>query len=128
MVAWAAVLPILKRVLPLPTVVKLAARRRGGAGRQRRREEEVTTLARWLYSRSPVRDDNCLERSLVTYRFLSERGADPLLSIGVRKDEDGVFGHAWVTVDGEPVYDAPAELAEYATVVTFTAAGARAPG
>lgn len=127
MLVWAAALPVLKRVLPLPTVVKLAARRRPRAGSSRNREEEVTTLARWLYARSSVRDDNCLERSLLTYRFLAQRGADPLLFIGVRKGEDGVLGHAWVTVNGEPVYEAADELTDYATVVTFGAAGARAP-
>jgi hypothetical protein len=125
MLAWAAALPVLKRVLPLPTVVKLAARPRRASHRYANREQEVAALARWLYARSPVRDDNCLERSLVTYRFLSERGADPVLSIGVRKGDGGVLGHAWVTVDGEPVYEAPDELADYATVVSFGADGAR---
>ncbi|MDQ3995318.1 MAG: lasso peptide biosynthesis B2 protein [Actinomycetota bacterium] len=124
MLAWAAALPVLKRVLPLPTVVKLAARPRA-SHRYANREQEVAALARWLYARRPVRDDNCLERSLVTYRFLSERGADPVLAIGVRKGADGVLGHAWVTVDGEPVYETPDELVDYATVVTFRADGAR---
>jgi hypothetical protein len=47
--------------------------------------------------------DNCLERSLVAYRFLGRAGASPQLVIGVARDERGVRGHAWVTVDGRPI-------------------------
>lgn len=59
-------------------------------------------------------DGQCLARSLVLYRALSRRGANPTLVIGFRRDRESVMGHAWVEVDGAPL-DEPAELIDALT-------------
>ena len=128
MAAWATLLPILKRLLPLPKLARLVWTPPRTHRRDLENERRVAALARRLYrSRLVTRDDNCLERSLLTYRFLSRLNADPRLVAGVRRGEEGVLGHVWVTLDGEPVGESRITLGEYAPIAVFGAGGAREP-
>lgn len=128
MAGWALVLPVLKRLLPLPALARLMWTPPKAHWRDPRRETRIAVLARRLYRSGLVaRDDNCLERSLLTYRFLSRLNADPRLVAGVRTGEEGVLGHVWVTLDGEPVGESPIMLGEYAPFAVFGAGGAREP-
>ena len=91
-------------------------------------EAQVATLTRWIYRLRPLAwRDNCLECSLLAYRYLSRSGAEPRLVIAVGLDDDGVAGHVWVTVDGEPVNESPAGLQVFSPVVTFGAHARRDP-
>jgi len=119
MLAWGVLLPILKYVLPLPTLARLAWR--GGRGRARNHEHEakISTLARLVATRS-----NCLERSLVAYRFLARASADPRLVVGLGRQEDRVRGHVWVTLDGNPLLESAETLREYTPIVSFGVRGA----
>ena len=69
-----------------------------------------------------VISENCLERSLVLYRFLAEVGANPRLVMGVRLSDTGTDGHVWIEVDGEPFADST--TARYARVLALGAGGA----
>jgi hypothetical protein len=123
MTAWAVVLPLLKFVLPLPRLVRLLS---NGWARPRDpdRERRVSELATLIYrAQRPGFGDNCLERSLVTYRYLGRLGAEPSLTVAVGKESGDVIGHVWVSVDGTPVQDAPDLLARYVPVVTFDPRG-----
>ena len=64
---------------------------------------------------------NCLERSLVLYRLLSEAHAEPSLVLGVSRRQDRVVGHAWVEVAGEPFRDKEARA--FQPVVVFGQGG-----
>ena len=125
MLGWAPLLPLLKYVVPLRRLVRLAAAPPRRSERDRAEEARIARLAQLLYrgQRLGVRD-NCLERSLLTYRYLGRANADPRLVVGVRKDESGVLGHVWVTVDGEPVHDPPQALDDLVPMMSFDAAGA----
>jgi Transglutaminase-like superfamily len=123
MAGWAAALPLLKYVMPLQRLVRLLAA--GGDGeRAPAREQKVADLARVLY-RSPaaVVRDNCLERSLVAYRYLSRANANPELVVAMTGEGSALLGHVWVTIDGEPLYDSPEQLAEFVPMVVFDASG-----
>jgi Transglutaminase-like superfamily len=119
MAGWSLAVPILKRALPLPALVRvLWSRPRGD--RRPGRDLEIAQLAWWTSRVQPRRfPDNCLERSLVTYRFLARAGARPRLLAGVRQAEGGIVGHAWVTVEDQPVHDAVESLRSYGTLVEF---------
>jgi hypothetical protein len=62
----------------------------------------VRAVARWRRWFGGV--DTCLTRSLVLGSLLAGRG-EVMLNIGFRpgEDEPALDGHAWVSVDGEPV-------------------------
>ena len=121
MTGWALLLPLLKRLLPLPALVRFACVPPGRAARDRDRERHVAALVRRLYGSPLVRDENCLERSLLLYRLLGRLNASPDLVTGVRRDEDGVVGHAWVAVDGEPVGEARESIDGFEVILSFDA-------
>jgi hypothetical protein len=126
MLAWWVALPLLKRSTPLPRLVRFAQLDPRGAAREPEQEAKVAALAEWLFKMRPrTARDNCLERSLVAYRFLGELGARPVLVVGIGGEHDQTIGHVWVTVDGRPVHDEPESLDAYEAVVAFDSDGRR---
>jgi hypothetical protein len=124
MVSWSLILPALKFALPLPRLVRLMSARRGRS-RDEQRERQIAQLSRLLYqARALALSDNCLERSLITYRYLGAAGAEPTLVVGMKPGET-VAGHVWLTVDGKPIHERPEWLVGYVPVVSFDAAGKR---
>jgi hypothetical protein len=107
LIGWRLALPVLKFVVPLPKLARLmwikpsalSVSAEAQQAAERRVLEIVRSGGRLLVSR------NCLERSLVLYRYLSSRGADPRLVVGVTRQADGVGGHTWIENDGNPVED-----------------------
>lgn len=126
MLGWWAALPLLKRAVPLQRLVRFARLDPRRSTRNLEREAKVAALAEWLFKVRPRRArDNCLERSLVAYRFLGRLNAQPELIVGVGSEDETVVGHVWVTVDGRPVHDQPASLDAYEAVVVFGSDGRR---
>lgn len=124
MVGWRAALPALKWALPLPRLVRLMAAPRARADRAPGRERRIAALAHGLSGpRGVAALDNCLERSLVLYRYLGRAGARPELVVGVGKDAQSVTGHVWVLLDGETLFETPASLSELSPIVSFDADG-----
>jgi hypothetical protein len=126
MLGWLIVLPLLKRILPLPTLVGLMWSTRGSARAFTAAEiDRMSRIARWLAVHAwPRRAGTCLEESLVLYRYLSAHRASPELVIGIRRANQRVGAHAWVTLDGHPIGDSPDALAEFAPLVSFGSGGA----
>jgi Transglutaminase-like superfamily len=118
--AWSLVLPVLKRVLPLPTLVRLMSRA-GSEKRSEERERQIVRSARRVYRLR--RPGSCLERSLLAYRYLSKTNAEPRLVIGARRGDREVLAHAWVLVDGSPLYESTATLEPFSSVVEFAPDG-----
>jgi hypothetical protein len=125
---WAAMLRVLKRIVPLETLVGFMHRRPSGRGRsqdfERQLEGYIGRTGRFPW-RPP---SNCLERSLGAYRALCRANADPELVIGVRRNAGrGVEGHVWVMVDGRALGERPEDLASYTAIARFDAAARRHP-
>jgi len=128
MLAWTLLLPLLKYTLPLPRLVRLmwVPPREIPASEERHRQ--VSEIARLVYrSRALTRSDNCLERSLLTYRFLAMHSADPKIVVAVGRPGE-TRGHAWVVVDGVPVNETDATLAPYVPFAVFGVGGKRLTG
>ena len=119
--AWACVLPLLKRVMPIASLVRLVWRAPRLVSRDLAREEQAITFARWACRLVRWRGGgNCLERGLIAYRLLGEAHAAPTLVIGVGRDDRGEMrGHAWVVLDGMPAGEQPEMLSTYAPIVAF---------
>jgi hypothetical protein len=126
MLAWWVALPLLKRALPLPRLVRFAQLDPRPGARDLERERKIAALAEWLFKVRPrTARDNCLERSLVAYRFLGRLGAEPELVVGVGDKEEATAGHVWVVVDGRPVHDQQETLDLYEAIVVFGSDGRR---
>jgi hypothetical protein len=89
-----------------------------GGTRRPDRAERIADLSQRVFNVFRI-DDNCLDLSLVTYRYLGQAGADPRLVIAVRKDGRLTRGHAWVTVGGVPVHDSTERLEDFTSLMTF---------
>ena len=128
MLSWRLVLPVLKWALPLPRLVRMmwwSGQRHAPSDEQ---NERIATLARALSGPADIRVlDNCLERSLLLYRYLSEAGANPELVVGFAPGSGAVRGHAWVTLDGQAVYGQEEGLDEFEAAVRFGYGGAITP-
>jgi hypothetical protein len=122
MLAWAFVLPLLKRILPLPSLARLMWSSAGQGERRQEREEKIYAFARVIYGRF-LTDSNCLERSLLLYRFLSQNHIDCQLVVGMNKSLEEWRGHAWVLVDGNPFGEPADSLQQYTPLFTFVDRG-----
>ena len=120
---WAAMLRLLKYIVPMPMLVRLAcAAPRPGvtAPDVKRRLREYLESRRRFPFRAPA---NCFERSLGAYRLLCAAAADPELVVGVRRSDRGVEGHVWVTAGGSALGERDEDLATFARIVTFDRSG-----
>jgi hypothetical protein len=120
-ISWMCVLPALKRTLPLERLVRLMWRFPRRTERDTERERRTIQIVARL---SRASGGNCLERSLILYRYLSRASADPRLVVGMARP-DAYLGHVWVTVDGRPLLETPETLGSYTEVVSFGRGGAR---
>ncbi len=92
-----------------------------GAARDPEREQRTIRVVARL---SRTSGGNCLERSLVLYRYLSRADAGPRLVVGMAKPDE-LLGHVWVTVDSRPLLETPETLRSYTAVVSFGRGGAQ---
>jgi hypothetical protein len=124
MLGWRVCLPVLKRFVPLPSLVRLMWS--DAPLPVDVQAETIVRLAAILY---PPREDgargNCYERSLVVYRYLSRARGNPTFVVGVDRAEGEVGGHVWVLLDGRPVHDTPEHLAGHVELVSFGPQGRR---
>jgi Transglutaminase-like superfamily len=122
MAPWAVALPLLKHALRLETLTRLAwaePRRRTVAD-----VDKVVALSGLLTRRRARSRGACYERSLLSFRFLSQARANPTLVVAVRRAGGAVDVHSWVTVDGAAVGE-PAAIEEFAPVVSYGRGGRR---
>lgn len=95
---WRLVLPWLKVMIPIGRLAPWIRREASVAAADRpARVAAIDRLAR--EGGRLVIPSNCLERSLLLYRLLSEAGAEPSLVVGVRRTT-GVEAHAWIERGG----------------------------
>ncbi|MGI9077173.1 MAG: lasso peptide biosynthesis B2 protein [Gemmatimonadaceae bacterium] len=106
--AAAIVVPLSLRMLPLGTVLHACDRWPVRATSGVRPVVLARRVDRWLgVGRGPWKS-TCLTRSLVLYTMLRQHGLRPRVHIGVAGNSSKFAGHAWVTLNGEPVGE-PAE-------------------
>ncbi len=120
-IATAAVLPLLLRLLPLPTLLRWLRPRRTG-----RRPEDHTLLERQVHVARRVlgSDDgplrhSCLLRSLVLFRSLRRAGYPVVVCFGITRDGESLAGHAWLELDGAAVGENGGVLAGYRPIYRY---------
>lgn len=125
MLGWRLVLPALKWRFPLPRLVRLMWWSGEPDAPSAERNERIAALARALSGPAEIRAlDNCLERSLILYRFLSRAGAEPELVVGFSRSSGEVGAHAWVYLDGQALPGHEELLDDFETAIRFGRGGA----
>lgn len=123
LLAWRMALAVLKRTVPIATLARLMA---SPGGRSPRDSRRIVELVDWLYA--PRRDrelGNCLDRSLVLYRFLSQNEPGTRLVLGMRRGSSELEGHAWVIAGNRAIGEIPQSDGSFVTLATFGADGRR---
>ena len=124
---WAAILRVLKHVVPLGTLVRLMHARpaRSRSADLEHRLEGYMAASGTFPRRAP---GNCLERSLAAYRLLCRASASPTLVVGFRHSASRtVEGHVWVVVDGRALAERPDSVATYRPAIAFGPDGCQRP-
>jgi hypothetical protein len=123
LLGWRVALAVLKRTVPIATLVRLMA---APGGRSTRDTRRIVELVDWLYAPRRDRDlGNCLDRSLVLYRFLSRNEPGTRLVLGMRRGSSELEGHAWVISGDRAIGETPASDSEFMTLASFAADGRR---
>lgn len=105
MLWWTAYFRFRKRRASLASLVRTAS---CPVGERPDREQwlRVARLSRQASKLLGGADDGCLERALVSYRFLRRAGARPTIVLGMKPSPAGWQGHAWIELGGAPFADA----------------------
>jgi len=61
----------------------------------------------------------CLRRSLLRYYFLRRAGLPVVVHFGARRLGERIGGHAWLTLNGQPYYEAPEHYLNYALMFSY---------
>jgi hypothetical protein len=123
LLGWRLALAVLKRTVPIETLVRLMATPGGRSTRDTRR---IVELVNWLYAPRRNRElGNCLDRSLVLYRFLSRNEPGTRLVLGMRRGSSELEGHAWVIAGDRAIGATPANAGGFVPLATFAADGRR---
>lgn len=82
---------------------------------------EIVDIAALLNRRSPL--GLCLRRSMTRYYFLRRAGLPVEVKFGARfkdgKSDRQVTGHAWLTLNGQPYYEADENWREFTVMLTY---------
>lgn len=114
-------LPILLRLCSVRSTVSVLTPHRPCTQRSPVEVERVVAAVDRLYLRRPLRHYGpCLRRSLTLYAFLQRRGLPVQVALGAYPGPDGLVAHAWLTLDGRPVYE-PNSVERYALMAEWGA-------
>jgi hypothetical protein len=113
---WFLGLRVVKRIVPMPILVRWMHRRHRGPVKDARQVTGCVVRAGFLVG-APARD--CLERSLLLFRELSAAGWKPELVVGVRSEPGGLDGHAWVLLQGSIIGEPELDPSEFTQVIRF---------
>ena len=107
--AWALTIPVLFRLLSLPTLMRLISPKMPDRSPDAKCLDKAHLVNSYIAVILRQNPDNigrmCLKRSLVLYRFLRLEKCPARFLVGVRKEEGKLVGHSWIEVDGERFLD-----------------------
>jgi hypothetical protein len=112
-------LPAALRLCSVRRTIRLLTPRRPRTRRSRAEIERVVTAVDRLYLRRPLRHYGpCLRRSVTLYGFLRRRGLPVRLALGAYPGAAGLVAHAWLTLEGAPIFE-PNSVERYALMVEW---------
>ncbi len=124
MALWRVALVPLKQLVSLPALARLMW---SSPADEDADPADVAALAAKVCRGARGTWGRCLERSLLTYRYVSRAGGNPKLVVGVHRLDETVGGHVWVVVDGAPIFEREEDLRNFTPLTAFGPRGRREP-
>lgn len=122
LVGWHWALAAAKHVVPLEHLVRSMWRRARPARVADDRDRMIGLINRaGRLAGTPDRD--CLQRSLLVGRALAACGEAPAMTVGFRRLDGRVVGHAWVVTASGVVGEDAAALAEFVPAMVIDTSG-----
>lgn len=124
MLAFAAVMPILMKYFSLERVLDVLTpyEKRQTHKTSRASAKKIVHLGMLLLKRNRFfLKNSCLKRSLLLYYFLRKNGIAVQIHFGVKKLDDNLTGHSWLTQGGNLIADREQHRKAFTEVVSFPA-------
>lgn len=94
------------RWLPLPRLLQYLSTSRRTEPENFPRLQQAASYTDRILRLFPYNEKgNCLPRSLILYVMAARCGYHVKFHCGVRKSDNGLDGHAWLTVNGQPLLE-----------------------
>ena len=107
--AWLFRLPVVFRIHTIPMLFERLGRQNQRTCKPSIGLNEAVTITTCVCNLRPFRSrifpKQCLRQSLALYRTLTRMGYPVEIHFGVLKGEKNLYGHSWVTIEGQPVAD-----------------------
>ncbi len=98
---------VMLKLLSLPKLMDILTPRKNIKGTpQEDIDRIIKIIDNILNQRVFIFYPTCLKRSLVLYYFLNKYGLNVVMNFGVKKNNDKLDGHGWLTLDGKPYLEA----------------------
>ena len=114
--AWILLITILLRLASLQNLMRIITPS-SPAPKKYPRDKIVNFISFWLGREKLFLQRGCLKRSLVLYRYLRLQSEPVCFCLGIRKENEELRGHAWLTLDRQPVL--PEDDLNYRLIFTY---------
>jgi Transglutaminase-like superfamily len=115
---WVVLFSFAVRLLSLPKALALVSTEASTTKDAENNEDLATAIDALLALKIFVFSPICWKRAAILHRYLALRGVTNSIKFGIRKGPDSKLnGHAWLEVDGSPVFEA--ELPNYTVTYSF---------
>lgn len=125
MFAFAAVMPILIKCFSLQRILGMMTPREKAQAQNTSHAsvKRIVSLGLLLLNRNRLfLKNSCLKRSLLLYYFLRKDGVNVQIYFGIKKLDDRLSGHSWLTQDGNLLADREQHRRAFTEVLSFPAA------
>lgn len=125
MFAFAAVMPILMKCLSLERILSMLTpcEKEQTQNTSRASIKRIVRLSLLLLNRNRFfLKNSCLKRSLLLYYFLRKHGVNVQIHFGIKKHDDRLNGHSWLTQDGNLLADHEQHRRAFTEVLSFPTA------
>lgn len=124
MFAFAAVMPILMKCFSLEHILSMLTpcEKEQTENAPRASIKRLVSLSLLLLNRNRLfLRNSCLKRSLLLYYFLGKHGVNVQIHFGIKKLDDRLAGHSWLTQDGNLIADREQHRRAFTEVLSFPA-------
>lgn len=125
MFAFAAVMPILMKCLSLERILSMLTpcEKEQTQNISRASIKRIVRLSLLLLNCNRLfLKNSCLKRSLLLYYFLRKHGVNVQIHFGIKRLDDRLSGHSWLTQDGNLFADRERHCRAFTEVLSFPAA------